>query len=111
MPNIVKRAGKWIAAAVILAIAGTAHAAEQCAGLGPPLRPGSAANAASQFFDSLAAGLSPDAYEAQRRQQAARATYDALLAAGAPELLACAAALNPEVLRQIAPTYFGRPSR
>jgi hypothetical protein len=32
---------------------------------------------------------------------------EALLAAGAPEQLACAAALNPQVLQAIAPTYFG----
>jgi hypothetical protein len=46
-------------------------------------------------------------YEQQQRHRAVRATYDALLAAGAPEKLACAAALNPEVLRSVAPIYFG----
>ena len=51
------------------------------------------------------------AYEEQQRQRAARATYDALLAAGAPESLACAAALNPQVLQAISGTYFGRPPR
>jgi len=48
--------------------------------------------------------------EAKRQRQGQRATYEALLAAGAPEQLACVAALNPEVLQAIAPTYFGRPA-
>jgi len=39
-----------------------------------------------------------------------RAKYDALLAAGAPEKLACAAALNPDIFQAVASTYL-RPSR
>ncbi len=46
---------------------------------------------------SLAARLNPDVDEQQQYQRAVRASYEALLAAGAPEKLACAAALNPEV--------------
>jgi hypothetical protein len=65
----------------------------------------------TDFLTGLGASLSPEAYEAQRRLRAAGATYEALLAAGAPEPLACAATLNPQVLQAIAPTYFGRPSR
>jgi hypothetical protein len=49
--------------------------------------------------------------EPQRRLRAQRATYVALLAAGAPEPTACAAALNPEVFQAVAPTYLGRPAR
>jgi hypothetical protein len=56
----------------------------------------------------LSAALSPEIYEQRQRQRAARATYEALLAAGAPERLSCAAALNPDVLRSVAPVYFGR---
>jgi hypothetical protein len=36
--------------------------------------------------------MDPTVYEQQQQQKAARATYEALLAAGAPEQLACAAA-------------------
>jgi hypothetical protein len=39
------------------------------------------------------------------------ATYEALLAAGAPEPTACAAALNPQVFQAVAPTYLNRPAR
>ena len=94
--------------AAILAMTGSAYA--ECAGVGPPLRPQSP-NALSGFLGGVAAHLSPEVYEQQRRRRAARATYDALLAAGAPEPLACAAALNPQVLQAIAGTYFGRPPR
>jgi hypothetical protein len=43
-------------------------------------------------------------------KKTARATYEALLAAGAPEPTACAAALNPQVFQAVAPIYFGRPA-
>jgi hypothetical protein len=55
--------------------------------------------------------MDPAAYEQQQQQKAARATYEALLAAGAPEQLACAAALNPQVFQAVAPTYLNRPAR
>jgi hypothetical protein len=47
--------------------------------------------------------LNPEVYE-QQQQKAARATYEALLAAGAPEKLACAAALNPQLFQAVAPS-------
>jgi hypothetical protein len=43
--------------------------------------------------------------------RAVLASYEALPAAGAPEKLACAAALNPVVLRSVGPIYFGRKAR
>jgi hypothetical protein len=94
--------GKWIAAAAILAMTGSAYA--ECAGVGPPLR--QSHNPLSGVLSGVGASLSPYSYQALQRQRAERATYDALLAAGAPEPLACAAALNA-----IAGTYFGRPAR
>ena len=85
-----------IAAVAILFMAGSALAANECAGL--------------PHSHSLSARLSPEIYEQQQRGIAARATYEALLAAGAPETLACAAALNPQVFQTVAPMYL-RPSR
>jgi len=111
--DILADLGKWIAAAAILAIiTGSAYA--ECAGVGPPLRPQSHNGPVSNFLGGLGnffagAAISPEAYEQQQRQQAARATYEALLAARAPEPLACAAALNPQVHQAIAGTYFDRP--
>ena len=49
------------------------------------------------LFGAFAAGSSPVVHEHQQREQEATATYQALLAAGAPEPMACAAALNPDV--------------
>jgi hypothetical protein len=43
--------------------------------------------------------------------RAVRASYEALPAAGAPEKLAWAAALNPVVLRSVGPIYFGHKAR
>jgi hypothetical protein len=59
----------------------------------------------------LSSRMDTEVYQQRLRLQAMQATYQALLAAGAPDSLACAAALNPDLLRQIAPTYFGRPPR
>jgi hypothetical protein len=85
-----------IAAAAILLMAGSALAANECAGL--------------RHSHSLAARLSPEIHDQEQRGIAARATYESLLAAGAPETLACAAALNPQVFQTVAPMYL-RPSR
>jgi hypothetical protein len=76
------------------------------AGQGCPVGP-----ASNNILDAMAEGGSPALHEQRQRERAERATYEALLAAGAPDKLACAAALNPDLLRMIAPTYFGRPSR
>ena len=43
-----------------------------------------------------------------REFEAQAATYRALLAAGAPDELACAAALNPALLPAVAGAYMGR---
>jgi hypothetical protein len=89
---------------VFASFASTASAS-QCEGLPHPR---THPNALSDFFAGVGAQFSPEAYAAQQRLLAARATYDALLAAGAPEPTACAAALNPQVFQAIAPTYLGR---
>jgi hypothetical protein len=60
--------------------------------------------------ESLAARASPAIYEQARSEEAAKATYRALLQAGAPEETACAAALNPDFFRIVAPQYL-RPQR
>lgn len=94
-----------IVAGAILFMAGSALAGSECAGLPHASPPG-------QLFGngSLSARLSPEIYEQQQRGIAERATYEALLAAGAPETLACAAALNPQVFRTVGQMYL-RPSR
>ena len=58
------------------------------------------------FFGGVGAGLNPEAHELEQRGIAARATYEALLAAGAPETLACAAALNPQVFQTVGTNVF-----
>jgi hypothetical protein len=85
-----------IAALAIVLMAGSALAGNECVGL--------------PHSHGLAARLSPELHEQEQRGIAARATYEALLAAGAPETLACAAALNPQVFQTVAPMYL-RPSR
>jgi hypothetical protein len=55
----------------------------------------------------LSERLSPARHEQRQREREQRATYEALLAADAPEKVACAAALNPQVFQAVAPTYFG----
>jgi hypothetical protein len=89
-------------------MAGNALAASECAGL-PHASP-HPRNALGDFFVGAGAAINPEIYEQQRRGIAARATYEALLAAGAPETLACAAALNPQVFQTVGPMYL-RPSR
>jgi hypothetical protein len=76
------------------------------AGQGCPVGP-----ASDNVLDAMREGISPALHEQRQRERPERAIYEALLAAGAPDSLACAAALNPELLRTIAPTYFGHPSR
>jgi hypothetical protein len=93
-----------IAAVAVVLMARNALAANECAGL-RNYDP-------NQLFGngSLSARMDPAVYEQRQRERAARATYEALLAAGAPETLACAAALNPQVFQTVAPMYL-RPSR
>jgi hypothetical protein len=86
-------------ATTLLVFANFASSASACPALGP--RNGN-------FLTALGEALSPEVHAENQRLRAARATYDALLAAGAPEPTACAAALNPQVFQAIAPTYFGR---
>jgi hypothetical protein len=92
-----------IAAVAILFMAGSALAGNECAGLRNH-------NALGDLFGEMAAGMDPARYEQHQHERAARATYEALLAAGAPKTLACAAALNPQVFQTVAPMYL-RPSR
>lgn len=92
--------------ALLIALIAVAAGATVFASADGPCPPPAPPNRAS-----LAARLSPEVYEQQQHQRAARATYDALLAAGAAETLACAAALNPDVLRSVAPIYFGRKAQ
>jgi hypothetical protein len=54
--------------------------------------------------------MNPERYVQLKREEAARATYRALLQAGATEEVACAAALNPDFFRIVAPQYL-RPQR
>jgi hypothetical protein len=92
----------------LLSLAGSASAGEGCAPLterAPLLGP------LGQIARDAAARMDPEIYEQRRQKDAQRATYKALLAAGAPESTACAAAVNPQVLQAIAPIYFGHPSR
>jgi hypothetical protein len=67
-------------------------------------------NALSNFFEDAAAGMNPAAYEQRKRGEAARPTYQALLQGGATDEVACAAALNPDFFRIVAPQYL-RPPR
>jgi hypothetical protein len=92
----------------IVSFASSVAAGERCPAAPPPHN---ALTALGDVFSGFAAGSSPAIHEQQMQQKQMQATYEALLAAGAPESLACAAALNPEILRTIAPTYFAHPSR
>ena len=67
-------------------------------------------NLLSDFFNDAAASTSPAIREEKKREEAAKATYRALLQAGAPEETASAAALNPDFFRIVAPQYL-RPQR
>jgi hypothetical protein len=90
-----------IALLALLSLAGRASAGDGC-----PIKTRSD-NPISGLLGAMAEGASPAIHEQRQREREQRATYEALLAAGAPEQLACAAALNPQVLQAIAPTYFG----
>ena len=90
-----------IALLALISLAGRASAGD-CVLPKPPLL-----GALGQWARDAAARMDSTVYEQRRREREQRATYEALLAAGAPEQLACAAALNPQVLQAIAPTYFG----
>ena len=94
-----------VALLVLLSLARQVSAGADCALPKPPLL-----GPLGQWARDASARMDPAAYE-QQQQKAARATYEALLAAGAPEQLACAAALNPQVFQAVAPTYLNRPAR
>ena len=95
-----------VALLVLLSLARQASAGADCALPKPPLL-----GPLGQWARDASARMDPTVYEQQQQQKAARATYEALLAAGAPEQLACAAALNPQVFQAVAPTYLNRPAR
>jgi hypothetical protein len=97
-----KFSGAFAAVAIVL-MAGSALAGSECAGLRHH-------NALGDALDNAAATSNPQYYEQLQRERTARATYVALLASGAPETLACAAALNPQVFQTVGPMYL-RPSR
>jgi hypothetical protein len=85
-----------IALLALISLAGRASAGD-CVLPKPPLL-----GALGQWARDAAARMDSTVYEQRRREREQRATYEALLAAGAPEQLACAAALNPQVLQAIA---------
>jgi hypothetical protein len=88
-PSLTEFSGA-IAAVAVLLMAGSALAANECAGL--PHSSPHPRNALSDFF--VGVSLNPEAHEQQQRGIVARATYEALLAAGAPEPLAHGAPKN-----------------
>jgi hypothetical protein len=97
-----------VALLVLLSLAGRASAGEDC-----PVRPqpNNPISALGRLLGAIAEDSSPTIHEQRQREREQRATYEALLAAGAPEPTACAAALNPQVFQAIAPTYLNRPAR
>jgi hypothetical protein len=97
-----------IPAAAVVCLAGSANAGCPKEWANPPNdHPG---NALSNFFEDAATNINPAASEARKRDEAARATYRALLQGSATEEIACAAALNPDFFRIVAPQYL-RPQR
>jgi hypothetical protein len=97
-----------IALLAVLCLAGSAYAG--CPKEWADPRNVGPGNLASDFFKNWGAGLNPEGYRAQQHEEDARATYRALLQAGATEEIACAAALNPDFFRIVAPQYL-RPQR
>lgn len=98
-----------IALSAVLCLAGSAYAAD-CPKEWANPSPRNAPNLLSKFFEDAANGMNPQLAEQKQREEAARATYRALLQAGATEEIACAAALNPDFFRMVAPQYL-RPQR
>jgi hypothetical protein len=94
---------KTIGAAILLAMTANASASE-CASL-QHVSPGPTT---PSFGELLGAQMAPEAYRVMQRHRSQAATYQAFLAAGAPEPLACAAALNPDLLPAVAGAYMGR---
>jgi hypothetical protein len=102
-----------IALSAVLSLASNAYAGcpREWANPPPSNAPRTAfGNALGNFFKDAGASVNPEAYEREQREEAAKATYRALLQAGAPEETACAAALNPDFFRIVAPQYL-RPQR
>jgi hypothetical protein len=95
-----------IALSAVLSLASNAYAGCPKEWANPP-PPSNVLQGLGNFFKDVGAGFSPGA---EQREEAARATYRALLQAGAPEETACAAALNPDFFRIVAPQYL-RPQR
>lgn len=61
------------------------------------------------LFPSIAAGITGQRTDAVgMQQQTLKATFDSLVSSGVPKNIAMAAALNPKILEQIAPQYFGK---
>jgi glucose dehydrogenase len=87
-----------IALLAVLSLAGSAHA-------GCPKEWTVSAPQQRNLLRNFAASQNPQVYEQQRRDEAARATYSALLQAGATEEIACAAALNSDFFQLVAPQY------
>jgi len=98
-----------IALLAVLCLVGSAYAGSPCPRewANPQNGP---VNALSNLLGDMAAGGSQAIYEQKQREDAAKATYRALLLAGAPEETACAAALNPDFFRIVAPQYL-KPQR
>jgi hypothetical protein len=103
-----------IALLVVLSLASNAYAGCPRDWANPPPtsnpNPNPVLKGLGNYLSDVGAGLNPEAYERKQREEAARATYRALLLAGAPEETACAAALNPDFFRIVAPQYL-RPQR
>jgi hypothetical protein len=98
-----------IALSAVLSVASNAYAGCPKEWANPPPSNGPI-NTLSNLLGEMAAGGSPAIREEKKREEAAKATYRALLQAGAPEETACAAALNPDFFRIVAPQYL-RPQR
>jgi hypothetical protein len=97
-----------IALSAVLSLASNAYAGCPKEWANPP-RSGPI-TALGNLLGDMAASGSPAIREEKNREEAAKATYRALLQAGAPEETACAAALNPDFFRIVAPQYL-RPQR
>ena len=100
-------------ALALLALLGISTSAAAGCQIGPP--PKNPIQALGRILKDTGEGASPREREPRQkrleRENQQRTTYQALLTAGAPDEVACAAALNPQVLQAVAPTYFGRTSR
>jgi hypothetical protein len=97
---------KTIGAAILLAMTASASASECVSLRNVDVTRG--LTTSPSFFELLGAQFSPEAYRVMQQRRSQAATYQALLAAGAPEPLACAATLNPDLLPAVAGVYMRR---